>query len=343
MSVPLVSVIMPVYNAGGYLRGAVESVLAQTLTDFELLLIDDGSTDGSGAVCDEYAARDSRVKVRHGRNGGICASRNVGLTLARGEWLAFCDHDDVVEPNWLARMYTVAVAENVNVVKCNHSWDDRASDGTILTANPTDRHPTCKWTLDDLRGDTGYRLYDLLGSLVWDGLYKHTFWREHAFRFDEHFKYGGEDCYLNVDIVKAAARGVWLQDVLYHHYFNIGVSTASHFHPQMVGVQLEIAQHEKDVLGFSTPPELLAMFKRWAWHLRLFVFDVDGCNFSFAHKVRLFREFYDTIVGRSTRFCLRQIASPKLRIFAVLLRLRLFALVLMMVNAWRRIKQMAGR
>lgn len=343
MKNPLISVIMPVYNPGRYFRAAVDSVLAQTLTDFELLLIDDGSTDGSGAVCDEYAAKDARIRVRHGRNGGICASRNVGLSLASGEWLAFCDHDDVVEAQWLAQMHDAACKSNVDVVKCNHSWDDRADDGTVLTANPAARHPTCEWTLDDLRGDAGYRLYDLLGSLIWDGLYRHEFWRANNFRFDERFKYGGEDCYLDVDIVRAAGRGVWLTDVLYHHYFNLGVSTASRFHPEMVGVQREIAQHEKDVLGFSTPPELLAMFKRWAWHLRLFVFDVAGCDFSFVRKVRLFRELYDAIVGPSTCFCLRQITSYRLRVLAALLRLRLFAVVLLAANAWRRAKKMIGR
>ena len=113
MKNPLISVIMPVYNPGRYFRAAVDSVLAQTLTDFELLLIDDGSTDGSGAICDEYAARDLRVRVKHGRNGGICASRNAGLDLAQGDWLAFCDHDDCVEPDWLATLHEAAEREHI--------------------------------------------------------------------------------------------------------------------------------------------------------------------------------------------------------------------------------------
>lgn len=91
---PQISVIVPVYNAEKTLHRCVDSILAQTFTDFELLLINDGSTDGSGRVCDEYAAKDARIRVFHKENGGVSSARNVGLDEARGEWIAFCDSDD---------------------------------------------------------------------------------------------------------------------------------------------------------------------------------------------------------------------------------------------------------
>ena len=98
---PKISVIVPVYNTEQYLRRCIDSVLAQTYQDFELLLIDDGSTDSSGAICDEYAARDSRVRVFHKVNGGVSSARNVGLDNARGEWVTFVDSDDYIEENFL--------------------------------------------------------------------------------------------------------------------------------------------------------------------------------------------------------------------------------------------------
>ncbi len=96
MHSPKISVIVPVYNTEQYLHRCIDSILAQTFTDFELLLINDGSTDSSGAICDGYAQKDSRIRVFHKENGGVSSARNVGLDNATGEWITFCDSDDEV-------------------------------------------------------------------------------------------------------------------------------------------------------------------------------------------------------------------------------------------------------
>ena len=96
---PTISVIVPVYKAEKYLARCVDSVLSQTFTDFELLLIDDGSPDNSGLICDEYAKKDSRVHVFHKENGGVSSARNLGLEKAAGEWIVFIDADDWILPN----------------------------------------------------------------------------------------------------------------------------------------------------------------------------------------------------------------------------------------------------
>ena len=103
---PKISVIVPVYKVEQYLPQCVESILAQTFTDFELLLIDDGSPDNSGKICDEYAAKDSRIRVFHKTNGGVSSARNVGLDNAKGEWIAFVDSDD-----WIGEHYLDPVPE----------------------------------------------------------------------------------------------------------------------------------------------------------------------------------------------------------------------------------------
>ena len=94
---PKISVIVPVYNTEKYLDRCIQSILAQTYTDFELLLVDDGSTDSSGAICDKYAEQDSRVRVFHKENGGVSSARNQGLDNAKGEWITFVDSDDWVD------------------------------------------------------------------------------------------------------------------------------------------------------------------------------------------------------------------------------------------------------
>ena len=103
----MISVIVPVYKAEKYLHRCVDSILAQSYTDFELLLIEDGSPDSSGAICDEFAVTDSRVRVFHKENGGVSSARNLGLDNARGDFIAFCDADDYVGVDWLKAFYDV--------------------------------------------------------------------------------------------------------------------------------------------------------------------------------------------------------------------------------------------
>ena len=99
---PKISVIVPVYNVEKYLPRCIDSILSQTFKDFELLLIDDGSPDNCGNICDEYAIKDSRVKVIHKQNGGVSSARNVGIENAKGEWITYIDADDYIEQGFLS-------------------------------------------------------------------------------------------------------------------------------------------------------------------------------------------------------------------------------------------------
>lgn len=118
---PQLSVIVPVYNVEDYLRKCVESILNQTFTDFELLLVDDGSTDGSGELCEEFALLDKRVKVFHQRNGGLSVARNTGIKNATGKFLSFVDSDDWIEKDMYAGMLSVLSFDNgIDVVVCGH-------------------------------------------------------------------------------------------------------------------------------------------------------------------------------------------------------------------------------
>ena len=101
MNIPKISVIVPVCNVEQYLPRCIDSILAQTFKNFELLLVDDGSQDSSGRICDEYATKDNRIRVFHKENGGVSSARNLGLDNARGEWLAFIDADDWISPDFL--------------------------------------------------------------------------------------------------------------------------------------------------------------------------------------------------------------------------------------------------
>ncbi|MDY6367562.1 MAG: glycosyltransferase family 2 protein [Clostridia bacterium] len=114
-----ISVIVPVYNTEKYLNRCIDSILAQTFTDFELLLIDDGSTDSSGKICDEYALKDKRVKVFHKENGGVSRARNLGIDNAQGEYLSFIDSDDYIRPEMYEKLAKIIDIYGVDLVCSN--------------------------------------------------------------------------------------------------------------------------------------------------------------------------------------------------------------------------------
>lgn len=116
----LISVIIPVYNVKLYLAESIESVIHQTLPCLEILLIDDGSTDGSGEICDRYSKVDQRIKVIHQKNRGLSAARNVGLNACKGEFVAFLDLDDVFCKNALSKMYNAMLMTDGDIIECKY-------------------------------------------------------------------------------------------------------------------------------------------------------------------------------------------------------------------------------
>ena len=115
---PQVSIIVPVYKAEKYLHSCIDSILNQTFQDFEILLVDDGSPDRSGAICEEYGAKDSRITVIHQENQGQAAARNHAMKLARGEWICFVDSDDLIHPQMLELLYKAVQESGAGISMC---------------------------------------------------------------------------------------------------------------------------------------------------------------------------------------------------------------------------------
>ena len=147
---PTFSIIIPVYNVAPYLRECLDSVLAQTFGDWEAICVDDGSTDGSGAILDEYAAKDPRFRVIHQPNSGVSVARNAALDVARGEWIGFLDGDDVWSLNWLEKI-KVATSNGADWVRTGcTNW---SKNGHVTSNAPVgqelwpDDHIGCGWWL----------------------------------------------------------------------------------------------------------------------------------------------------------------------------------------------------
>jgi len=137
MQKPLLSVVVPVYKAEKYLHRCVNSILNQTLNDLELILVDDGSPDNSGAICDEYAKKDDRVRVVHKPNGGAASARNVGIDIANGEYIGFCDSDDYLNVNMYKELLDVLKENNLDSITCLSNTRDES--GNLVSSGISDK------------------------------------------------------------------------------------------------------------------------------------------------------------------------------------------------------------
>ncbi len=187
---PVVSIIVPVYNTEKFLYRCIDSILAQTYTDFELLLIDDGSKDSSGAICDEYAEKDTRVRVFHKENGGVSSARNLGLDNARGEWITFVDSDDYIEENFLKSFDGNLDADLVvgNSVVLNEHPNDPNERKEINSSILSGKYENIKYFLN-----TNFQ--ELICRTPWGKLYRANIIAD--LRFNENMRLG-EDTLFNL-------------------------------------------------------------------------------------------------------------------------------------------------
>lgn len=181
----MISVIIPVYNVKAYLAEAVESVIHQSYRDLEIILVDDGSTDGSGEICDEYAKKDNRIKVIHQQNKGLSAARNAGLDACQGEIISFLDSDDVFYKDMLEKMYAAMEKTGADIVECKvirgkklrHTSADKLFESQRRSHKETGElsaFGTQEALLRQLTGESA--------TFVWNKIYKRDIWEQLRFR-----------------------------------------------------------------------------------------------------------------------------------------------------------------
>ena len=176
----LISIVVPVYRIRDYLAGCIDSVLAQTYPYWELILVDDGSDDGSERICDDYAKRDPGITVIHQSNQGVSAARNQGVARAKGEYLAFLDADDRIEPQYLDVLYKDMAVQGADLVCCN-AWEE--SQGVRVDYRCVSENRKIE-DRESLYPEGTVRLHGL-GQAVQNGvgetggIFRPAFWRRH--------------------------------------------------------------------------------------------------------------------------------------------------------------------
>jgi glycosyltransferase involved in cell wall biosynthesis len=205
---PTISVIVPVYNVEQYLCKCLDSILDQTFTDFELLLIDDGSPDKSGQICDEYAQKDSRIRVFHKENGGASSARNLGLDNALGEWITFVDSDDWLSEDFFNKMLYKAIEQNVDAIFCNCFFVYQNGDCIRNSIHKKNKIENGNKILNKLLIRRGVR-YEIWGKII-----KAKFV---SCRFNENVKIGEDLLYLIELFYNYDLKTAIITDTLYYY------------------------------------------------------------------------------------------------------------------------------
>ena len=243
MNTPKISIIVPVYKVEQYLRRCLDSIVAQTFTDWECILIDDGSPDNSGKICDEYAAKDGRFRVFHQENAGVSAARNKGLDEARGEWIAFVDSDDWVEREMMEEVYI-----NSNGAKIIHFGDLQVDDKNSSTTNLPQN-----------------KVYENINRFIKSKSYRHTVWSyfihknlTKGIRFPIGITNSEDQCFL-LQCIGVANKVKCIQSILY--CYKNRLSSASKIHKGMEHIR---ANYDVVIsfLKFAVSRNLSAKFVR---------------------------------------------------------------------------------
>ena len=202
----MISIIVPIYNVEVYIRECIDSILAQTYPDFELILVDDGSPDSCGRICDDYAKGDNRIKVVHKVNGGLTSARNAGLEVAKGEWIMHVDGDDWIESDMIESLIEAAQATGADLVV-----------GDFTKYGPCAGYyklPT--WSSDKRDSMSNYIAYMM--TTIWGSIAKRSLYADHSLKSPEGISYC-EDFHLIVRLCHFAKKVVNVHRPFYHYRY----------------------------------------------------------------------------------------------------------------------------
>lgn len=269
MKNPEISVIVPVYNAEKYLKKCINSILGQTFQDYELILIDDGSTDKSSKICDEFSRNDERIKVIHKENEGLVYARNEGINISRGQYIAFVDADDWIEIGYLSTM----------IKKINKSGADIIATGCLKeTENEIEKKknniPSGIYEGDDLKFlykkmlyFEGFYEFGIL-QYMWNKLFRRKILVENGMNIDPEI-YDGEDVARLYPCILAAKKIQLTDDCLYHYIIHKDSMTGTRkidFYKNISKLYLYLNQEfQKSLLYNELLVQLNQYFKRMAW------------------------------------------------------------------------------
>lgn len=211
----MISIVVPIYNTKSFLSQCIESILSQSYSDFELLLIDDGSTDNSGILCDEYSKKDKRIRVFHKQNAGVGAARNTGIEMANGEYITFIDSDDYIDSHYLEYFFNIPFTSNYIYVRAD-ALIDIPKENLFSPKTSTKDH-----ILNNARLGNEIEQYDFLSKgAPWAKLFSLELIRQYNLRFPTNISFH-EDHYFVIKYITACAKEkgqfIYISTPQYHY------------------------------------------------------------------------------------------------------------------------------
>ena len=223
---PLVSVIVPVYNVEKYITDALNSLCTQSYRNLEILLVDDGSTDGSSAICDRFSLSDSRIHVFHLENGGVSAARNYALDHAAGDYCLFFDADDLVKPNYVKDMVFALQHTRLQIATCWFAWGQDETPEEFLAHELPDPPIVQEISIDQFRYTNQYRHYTVSA-----GLYSRSLIGD--LRFDTSLSVG-EDLLLFSRLLRKARKFAFIDEIYYYATYREDSATHTAYNPKQL-------------------------------------------------------------------------------------------------------------
>lgn len=226
MREPFVSIIVPVYKVPEqYLRKCIKSILEQTLQEIEIILVDDGSPDSCGKICDSYAEKDNRIRVIHKKNGGLSSARNCGCKAACGKWIMFVDGDDWIEPDMCRAMFDVGEKKHVQLVMCGIVKDYGKTCipyKFYLEEGKVYKGKECEWLQQQLL------VYNANIAVVYSKLIDRKLLIDNNIFHDEVVKQGAEGLEFNLRLFEKLKSATFINKPFYHYIYNDNSISASH-------------------------------------------------------------------------------------------------------------------
>lgn len=341
-----ISVIMPVYNSEKLLGKAIDSVLQQNFEDFELILVDDGATDGSGKICDEYAKQYDNVVVIHKENGGICDARNAGLDRAQGEYISFIDNDDLFLPGLLDDNYKLAVKHKADVVRFERRRIVITEDGKEYAEERKGLEHIhglidglCTLNKDDMiKQYSNIRNSGALNG-IWNGLYRRSLIEENNIRFDTGIRFGHEDLMFNLQVFQASERYVFNNKEYYSYFYRYESSTSAKFDTNKIDSIWKIAGFENHMLvqyGKTKEEQLQNIMG----HIYVIVEHLNrrACSLNHSEKRAYLKSYvkYMSDKGIGLKHSFKLIKKRKLKEFglSLLLFMRCYRLLMLLIKGY---------
>ena len=244
---PRVSVLMPAYNAEKYISDAINSVLKQSFTDWELIIIDDCSSDNTGGICDEFACADNRIIVYHmSENLGISEAKNQALYKASGDYIAFCDDDDIMEKDTLLDNISLVDKYKPQIVRWSYKTIRVDEGGNITSVGDTICNDGIYHNREEIFKN--YKNIHTMLSCDWTALYSRHFLKEHGLVFNNSFKFGGEDTEFNIRTLEYAEKIVMSSANYYNWYLRKKHSTTAKRNINFCYSMIEVANREQRLI-----------------------------------------------------------------------------------------------